>query len=157
LDKYNSQCEINRANGKNGGRPKKTEKTEPVHEKPNRTEPNRKNHDSDSDNDSENENENETIQIPFEFALLLEWFNQCFNKRSRVFPKSIVSKYKKLFRDGFNMDDVKTAMVNARKDQFHIDSKFKHCTLEFFSRPEKIDRFSNGSQSNSSTKYVPTL
>jgi hypothetical protein len=157
LNKYNSQCEINRLNGRNGGRPKKTEITEPVIEKPNRTEPNRKNHDNDNDNENDNGNENETIQIPFEFALLLDWFNQCFNKRSRVFPKSIVAKYKKLFVDGFNMDDVKTAMVNARKDQFHIDSKFKHCTLEFFSRPDKIDRFSNGSQSNSTTKYIPTL
>jgi hypothetical protein len=155
LEKYNSQCEINRANGRNGGRPKKTETTEPVHKKPNRTKPNQKNHDSDSDN--ENDNENETIQIPMEFVGLLDWFNQCFQKRSRVFPKSIVYKYKKLFVDGFNMDDVKTAMVNAKRDQFHIDSKFKHCTLEFFSRPDKIDRFSNGSKSNSSNKYIPTL
>jgi hypothetical protein len=155
LEKYNSQCEINRANGRNGGRPKKNETTEPVFKKPNQTKPNQKNHDSDSDND--NDNENETIQIPMEFVGLLDWFNQCFQKRSRVFPKSIVYKYKKLFVDGFNMDDVKTAMINAKRDQFHIDSKFKHCTLEFFSRPDKIDRFSNGSQSNSSTKYIPTL
>jgi hypothetical protein len=46
-----------------------------------------------SDHEEENGNENEIVQIPMEFSLLLDWFNQCFNKRSRVFPKSIISKY----------------------------------------------------------------
>ena len=160
LDKYITKCETNRLNGRNGGRPKKseTEKTESVFDKPNKTERMPKNHDSDNENENGNDNENETIQIPLEFVGLLEWFNQCFQKRSRVFPKSIIAKYKKLFRDGFTMDDVKNAMTNAKRDQFHMDSKFKHCTLEFFSRPDKIDRFANQSeQSNITKKYIPTL
>ena len=157
LEKYNSQCEINRANGRNGGRPKKTEQSEPVLEKPIQTESKRKNLDSENENENENGNENKTIQIPMEFVGLLDWFNQCFHKRSRIFPKSIQTKYKNLFRDGFTIDDVKNAMINARKDQFHIDSKFKHCTLEFFSRAEKIDKFSNVSEQQIRKPYVPTI
>ena len=159
LEKYQSQCEINRANGRNGGRPKKTEKTEPDLKKPNETELNRKNHDNDNDNENDNgnDNENDFQKIPWEFVLLLDWFNQCFQKRSRVFPKSIQNKYKKLFRDGFTMDDVKNAMVNAKRDQFHIESKFKHCTLEFFSRAEKIDKFANVSEQQIRKPYIPTI
>lgn len=157
LEKYNSQCEINRANGRNGGRPKKTETTESVLNKPNQTESNQKNHDNDNDNDNVNDNENELIQIPLEFDGLLDWFNQCFQKRSRVFPKSIQSKYKKLMRDGFTIDDVKNAMKNAKNDQFHIETKFKHCSLEFFSRAEKIDKFANISNQQIRKQYVPTI
>ena len=157
LEKYNSQCEINRANGRNGGRPKKTELTEPVIQKPIQTESKQKNHDNDNDNENDNENENETIQIPMEFVGLLDWFNQCFQKKSRVFPKSIQTKYKKLLRDGFTIDDVKNAMKNAKNDQFHIESKFKHCSLEFFSRAEKIDKFANVSEQQIRKPYVPTI
>jgi hypothetical protein len=74
-----------------------------------------------------------------------------------VFPKSIQIKYKKLIRDGFTMDDVKNAMVNAKRDQFHIESKFKHCTLEFFSRAEKIDKFANVSEQQIRKPYIPTI
>ena len=157
LEKYQSQCEINRANGRNGGRPKKTEKTEPDFEKPNQTNLNRKNHDNENENGNDNENENDFQKIPLEFVSLLDWFNQCFQKRSRVFPKSIQNKYKKLLRDGFTIDDVKNAMTNAKNDQFHIESKFKHCSLEFFSRAEKIDKFANMTNSPVRKPYIPTI
>lgn len=67
-NKYNTKVEVNRENGKKGGRPPKTqsvsneptitEKTQSVLEKPKESEPNPKNpKDKEKDNDNENDNE----------------------------------------------------------------------------------------------------
>jgi hypothetical protein len=39
------------------------------------------------------------------------------------------------------MKEIKQAMINASKDDFHIESNFKYCTLEYFSRLEQIDKW----------------
>lgn len=51
-EKYQQRCEANKENGKKGGRPKKSEKTEWLLEKA-------KKPDNDNDNENENENEND--------------------------------------------------------------------------------------------------
>lgn len=59
FEKYERKCEANRKNGLNGGRPRKTEKTEMVSDEPNETESNRKNLDNKKENKKENKNKKE--------------------------------------------------------------------------------------------------
>jgi hypothetical protein len=46
-------------------------------------------------------------------------------------------------------------MKAAKKDDYHKDTGYKYCTLEFFSRPDKLDRFLNQDQTPS-PKYIAT-
>jgi len=32
-------------------------------------------------------------------------------------------------------------MLNCKKDAFHRDNDYKHCTIEYFSRPKTIDLY----------------
>ena len=65
LDAYNKKCEKNKLNGINGGRPSKTEITEPNRNnpvgylKPNRTEITQTPHDKDTDTDTDTEKDND--------------------------------------------------------------------------------------------------
>jgi hypothetical protein len=57
-------------------------------------------------------------------------------------------------KEGYTKKDIITAMKAAKKDDYHKDNGYKYCTLEFFSRPDKLDRFIN--QDTNSPKYIPT-
>jgi len=96
----------------------------------------------DKDNDKDNK-----PQTPkgdsFDFDKLIVFFNSTFKKQSRVVSDKVKKKYKLLLKSGYTKEDVQIAMMNAEKDSFHIDSGFKHTTIEFFSRPETIDKFIN--------------
>lgn len=147
LKRYENIVERNRENGKKGGRPRKPKKPNGLIQNP--EEPKKADSDNDSDNDIDIINKDKLIVF---FELLQNHFNETFNKRTRVFPPSIKKKYKQALKEGYNIEDIKQAMINASKDNFHIESNFKYCTLEFFSRIEKIDKFSTTKE----TKYIPT-
>lgn len=154
LEKYDSKVIANRKNGKKGGRPKKPKNPNGFEE----TQPNQKNLESENENESENGNESKNGNTSIDWESILTHFNFCFTKRSRIIPTNVKRKYQQLIRDGFTMDDIKLAMTNASRDTFHVENKFKYCTLEFFSRADKIDKFANQSnQTSISVKYIPTL
>jgi hypothetical protein len=65
LEEWLRTCERNKENGIKGGRPPKTQKTQSVLEKPNKTEPfisKPKKADNDTDNDNDTENHNELLK-----------------------------------------------------------------------------------------------
>lgn len=141
-DKYENIVRRNQENGKKGGRPKKS-KNNPVV-----TQENPKNLVSDNGSDS-------VSNLKINFKNLISDFNSIFNKRSKVVTDQVKSKYRKLVKMGYTYEEILECMRNCKKDQYHIDTEFKYCTLEFFSRPDKIDKFYNSSSKPS--KYVPTL
>ena len=55
---------------------------------------------------------------------ILEMFNDVFNKKSRVVSKKVSGRYKEILKY-YDIDEIKQAMINASKDDFHIDSNFK--------------------------------
>jgi len=71
---------------------------------------------------------------------ILDMFNKVFNKRSRVVSKKVANRYKEILKY-YDMKEIKQAMINASKDDFHIESNFKYCTLEYFARLEQIDKW----------------
>jgi hypothetical protein len=54
-------------------------------------------------------------------------------------------------KEGFTKVDIKNAIVNATKDSYHIETELKYVTLEFISRPDKLDKFSQGENKPSAT------
>lgn len=87
---------------------------------------------------------------------LLIHFNVVFSKRCSIVPDAVVKKYEARLKEGFTLEMIQSAMTNASKDKFHQESKYQHCTMEFFSRPDKIDKFCNISEKTDS-KYIATL
>jgi len=84
---------------------------------------------------------------------LLVYFNSIFKKNNRVFNESIKSKYRSRLKEGYSVFDIRKAMNKASKDQFHADSSYKYCTLEYFSRSNTIDKYGFDA---SKQKYIPT-
>lgn len=74
--------------------------------------------------------------------LILSSFNAIFNKKSRIISKKVIGRYRELLRH-YSMEEIKKAMINAKKDEFHISNKHKYCTIEYFSRIEQIDKWIN--------------
>lgn len=88
---------------------------------------------------------------------LLSYFNLTFGKKSRVFPDKAKRGYEARIKEGFTKEDIMVAMVNASKDEYHVSTvpKYKYLTLEFFSRSDKLDKFSSMAE-DKPQKYIPT-
>jgi hypothetical protein len=74
--------------------------------------------------------------------LILSSFNTIFNKKSRIISKKVIGRYRELLKY-YSMEEIKKSMINAKKDEFHISTKHKYCTIEYFSRIEQIDKWIN--------------
>lgn len=73
---------------------------------------------------------------------IIKMFNEVFTKNSRVISKKVVNKYKEIFTH-YTLDEVKEAMEHARDDDFHIETRWKYCTIEYFSRMDQLDKWLN--------------
>jgi hypothetical protein len=150
-EKYDKKCERNRLNGLKGGRPSitldnpvgflATEKSET-----NQTQPKKAYNNNDNNNNNNNDNDNNikesNVVSNDVFVDLLSFANATFKTKRTVFSTSVKNKYKARFKEGYTIEMVKRAMVNASKSKHHMETGYKYCTLEFFSRPEKLDMWS---------------
>ncbi len=100
-------------------------------------------------NDNVNVNVNDTvinIHTPtkvgdIDFSILLETINKIFERKFAVVSDAVKKKYKTLLKQGYTKTHIHTAMLNCKKDAFHRDNDYKHCTIEYFSRPKTIDLY----------------
>lgn len=92
--------------------------------------------------------------VKINFDDLLTFFNQTFDKQSRLINDKIKRKYNARLKEGYTKDDIAKAMRSCSVDKFHKESNFKYCTLEFFSRSETIDKY--GFNSESKNNYIAT-
>ena len=77
-----------------------------------------------------------------DFDILLKFLNKKTGRNYRVVTDKIKGKYHSLLKQGYSKTDIGNAITNAVKAQNHIDNGFQYLTLEFFSRPDKIDMYS---------------
>lgn len=144
--KATSLSKTNSSNGSKGGRPKKENPTE------SESKANQNPTESESESESKGireekikENEIKTPPTPKGEVIiwndLITFFNNTFEKKSKVVPEAVQKKYNQRLKEGYLKTDISKAMVNASKDSYHIETGFKHLTLEFFSRPDKLDKF----------------
>ena len=93
-----------------------------------------------------------------DWGRLILYFNKCFGKNSRVIPQKAKTQFNARIKEGFTKEDIMLAMTNAKADTYHIETDYKYCTLEFFSRGYKLDKFmSQRKKKDSSADYVPTV
>jgi hypothetical protein len=135
LIKYESIVNRNKSNGSLGGRPKTQEEPKkPTGLFGNPSKPKK------ADNDTVNDTVNDT---DINSSKLLSVFNSILGKQARVVPTKAKSQLKQRLKEGYTKEDIIKAITNASKDPHHIESNYKYITLEFITRPDKLERFVN--------------
>lgn len=123
----------NRENGKKGGRPKIEE------EKPKK--PNKKTQKNPpSERESEIEVNNNKTKVDWN-ALLLG-FNNLTKRNIRVVSEKTKNQITARLKEGYTKDDIWNAIVNCFNDDYHKETNHKYLTLEFISRPDKMEKYS---------------
>lgn len=156
LKTWESKQKINIENGKKGGRPKK-EETQKNPKNPNgllKTHNNPKKGVSVSVSVNDSNNINTNIVESIDFDQLLSFINSTFGRGFKVVNDKVKKKYKALFKQGYNKEQIKDAILNASKNDYHKQTNYQYCTLEFFSRPETIDKYSSLAKIDSSNLTI---
>ena len=100
---------------------------------------------SQEEEEQEEEQEEEKTLVPkvdgIDFSILLETINKIFGRKFVIVSDTVKKKYKSLLKQGYTKTHIHTAMLNCKKDTFHKDNDYKHCTIEYFSRPKTIDLY----------------
>jgi uncharacterized phage protein (TIGR02220 family) len=78
-----------------------------------------------------------------DFSNLLLFINKTFGRSFQAINTAVQAKYKARLKEGYTSEDIRAAMLNCKKDPHHIETNYKYCTPEFFSRADKIDLHSN--------------
>jgi uncharacterized phage protein (TIGR02220 family) len=81
--------------------------------------------------------------IDIDSSKLLSVFNSILGKQTRIVNPKTKSQIKDRLKEGYTKEDIVNAIRNASKDPHHIDSNYKYLTLEFLTKPDKLDRFVN--------------
>lgn len=110
--------ESRRLNGMLGGRPKASGKPSGLP----------------SDEPSKNliGNENEIINV----------FNELTGKKIRVFDGKAKRQFNERIREGFTIEDIRTAIINCMNDPYHKENP-QYLTLEFITRADKLQKYLN--------------
>ena len=74
-----------------------------------------------------------------DFDAFLIFYNQTFGKRVTVIPNVTKDKYRKLLKQGYTKDNISRAMKSCSQDEYHIEKKYKYCSLDYFTRVKTID------------------
>ena len=77
-----------------------------------------------------------------DFDLLIKCYNETFGRDIRVVPDKAKKQIAARIKEGYTKEDLMRALLNAKGDSYHIETKYKYITLEFVSRSDKFERFS---------------
>ena len=83
------------------------------------------------------------IKLNIDSSKLLSLFNSILGKKAKVISEKAKKQLKERLKEGYTKDDIVNALRNAAKDQHHLDTNYKYLTLEFITRPDKLERFVN--------------
>lgn len=166
-DKYNKKVEINRINGANGGRPKKTENQQITETQQNPKNPvgfsetQRNPHDNDNEHDNDNDiktlpNGKSRFHDKIDFSKLIDFINKKTNRNFKTVGDAVKRKYNARLKDGYTKEDILNAVHNAVNNQYHKDNGFQYLTPEFFSRADTLEKYSSKIEFVKSTpKTIP--
>lgn len=91
------------------------------------------------------------VSLEIDFKKLLIFFNSTTNKNCRVINTKTKNQFKARLKEGYTKEDIQNAIVNCSNDQYHRENP-KYLTLEFISRADKLDKYSNYKKSIPSTQ-----
>lgn len=73
-------------------------------------------------------------------AEILNMLNEIFGKKHRVMSPKVVNRYKQILKH-YTLDEIRKGMENAKNDEYHRETGYKHCHPEYFSRIEQMDKW----------------
>lgn len=79
---------------------------------------------------------------PINWPVLLDFFNKTTGKKCKVVSRKAKEQFNARLKEGFTKVDIANAIIGACKDSYHIETELKYITLEFISRADKLDKFS---------------
>jgi len=74
-----------------------------------------------------------------DFKKLTEFLNKATGRNLHEPNQTVKNKYIARMKEGIPKSKIITAIINACKDPYHIETNFKYLTMEFFSRADKIE------------------
>lgn len=89
--------------------------------------------------------------LAIDFQKFIDWFN-FFTKRNFKVTQKVKTALKSRLKD-YSKSDILTAIENAHKDDYHIETNFKYLTPEFILRPDKIEKFLNAPVKQNTKSY----
>jgi uncharacterized phage protein (TIGR02220 family) len=100
-----------------------------------------------STNPTDNVNDNVNVNvikenIYIDFDLLMKFYNETFGRAIKVIPAKAKKQIADRMKEGYTKEDLKQVLLNAKSDSYHIETKYKYITLEFVTRSDKFERFS---------------
>jgi hypothetical protein len=75
------------------------------------------------------------------YQALLDFINECFDRKFQVVSDKVKSKYKLLLKQGYSKQQIFNAVLNCKLNRYHIENNYQYCTPEFFSRTDTIDKY----------------
>ena len=89
-----------------------------------------------------------------DFDLLINFYNNTFGRKTRTVSTKAKKQISARLKEGYTKKDLQTALINAKNDSYHIETNFKYISLEFISRPDKFERFSQNHIINVKPKMI---
>lgn len=80
--------------------------------------------------------------IKVDWNALINQFNLITGKKTKVISPIVKNKILARLKEGYSKQDFLNAIENCYNDKWHKETNHKHLTLEFISRPDKLERFS---------------
>ena len=80
-------------------------------------------------------------------------YNEVFKSKRKGNAK-VARQLNARIKEGYSLEDMRSAMVEAKKEQRHIDNNFKWLTPEFFTRPDKLDLYMKGEEKKEQRKFT---
>lgn len=87
-----------------------------------------------------NKKDNNIEKIDFDF--LLEYFNNTFERKVRVFPVKAKKQFNERLKEGYNKADIKNVIINVKQSDFHKNLNYSAISLEFLSRSKTFELYS---------------
>jgi uncharacterized phage protein (TIGR02220 family) len=82
------------------------------------------------------------VSTSIDFDKLLIAFNEITNKKCRVVNPKTRAQLKARLKEGYTKQNIKDAIINCYNNKHHKESNHEYLTLEFITRPDKLERYS---------------
>jgi uncharacterized phage protein (TIGR02220 family) len=101
-----------------------------------------------------------TIDNVIDFDSLLKLINDTFKRNFRTINSKNRTAFMARLKQGYRKDDIATAIINCKSNEYHVNTNYRYCTPEFFSRADVLDKYSavtvpDKNTNKSNAKNVP--
>jgi uncharacterized phage protein (TIGR02220 family) len=96
------------------------------------------------------------INLSVNWVGLLEQFNSITNKKIKVIDDKTKRQVIARLKDGYTKADLVLAITNCYNDDYHKENP-KYLTLEFISRPDKMQKYCQELKNTKPTKKIEKL